>query len=319
VSALLIGILIFATLYLGTVALLGHRPAREVVGERLRQIEGSRTSREARLSLPFYERTLVPLVKTTVGRIMQLTPPHSVATVRRRLTMAGRWQSDPLGWIFLKWLVAGLLGGAAVLVGSLHHSPVPFRLVGAVAAGGIGYLWFEASLRRAIRRRQARVLKELPETLDLLTISVEAGLGLDQAFEVVTSRRPGPLTWEIRKYLEEVRLGADRRDALKAIATRTGVEELISLTAAVIQALEFGVGIAGVLRVQADGIRVRRRQRIEERAMKASIKLLFPLIFLLLPALFIVVAAPGFIRVYTEFIKPTQQPGSFSAPPAVGR
>ena len=288
------------------------------LGERLRQIGGSRTSREARLSLPFYQRTLVPLVKTSVGRIMQLTPPHSIAAVRHRLTMAGRWQSDPLGWIFLKWLVAALLGGAVALVGSVQHWPVPFRLVGAVAVGGIGSLWSELSLRRAIRRRQARILKELPETLDLLTISVEAGLGLDQAFEVVTSRRLGPLTWEIRKYLEEVRLGADRRDALKAIATRTGVEELISLTAAVIQALEFGVGIASVLRVQADGIRVRRRQRIEERAMKASIKLLFPLIFLLLPALFIVVAAPGFIRVYTEFIKPTQ-PGSFSAPPAVGR
>jgi tight adherence protein C len=170
------------------------------------------------------------------------------------------------------------------------------------------------SLRRAIQRRQARIVRELPETLDLLTVTVEAGLGLDQALETVSSRRRGPISEEIKVYLDEVGLGGERQAAMKAIGKRTGVEDLISFTSTMVRAMEFGVNTAKVLRVQSDEARTRRRQRIEERAYKAPVKMLFPIIFLILPALFVVVAGPGFVRMYTQFM--TSNGTGFSTPPS---
>ena len=313
-SPLLIGILVFASVYLGAIALLARHPAQEIVGARLHEIEMLRAPREVKLSQPFVKRALLPLLTSGTRLVTQLAPPNSIQTVRSNLTMAGRRHSDPLVWIFSKWLVTAIVGAGVYAFGLLRHLPLPVQLIGAVGMAGLAYLWPELRLRSAMRQRQARILKELPETLDLLTISVEAGLGLDQALEVVTSRRTGPLSDEIRAYLDEVRLGADRKDALKAIGTRTGVEDLVSFTATLVQAMEFGVSIATILRVQAQEVRTRRRQRIEERAMKAPVKLLFPLIFLILPALFVVAAGPGFIRAWTEFIRPAH-PGTFGPPP----
>lgn len=316
--SLILGLLIFITLYLGALVLLAGRAEREAVGLRLRDIEISRTPRTVQLGQPFYKRALVPLVETIAGHVFQVIPPKSSATVRRHLAMAGRRHSDPVAWIFFKWLGAAVLGLLGYVTGALLHWRAPLNVVGVVACAGIGYLWPELRLARAVRRRQAAIVKELPETLDLLTITVEAGLGLDQALEVVTKRRRGPLSDEIRTYLDEVRLGADRKEALRAIGTRTGIEELISFTATLVQALDLGISVGNILRVQSEDVRTRRRQRIEERAMKASIKMLFPIIFLILPALFVVVAGPGLIRAYTEFIAPNAK-GPFVLPNAPGR
>jgi tight adherence protein C len=318
VSPLLIGILVFATVYLGVLALRTRRPAEEIVGARLSEIAMLRAPREVKLSQPFLQRALVPLVTSGARLVVQVVPPNSIATVRSNLAMAGRRHSDPLAWIFSKWLATAVVGGLVFAVGLLRHLPAPVQIVGTVAFAGLAYLWPELKVRSAIRQRQTRIVKELPETLDLLTISVEAGLGLDQALEVVTSRRIGPLSDEIRMYLDEVRLGADRKEALRGIGVRTGVEDLISFTATLVQAMEFGVSIATILRVQSQEVRLRRRQRIEERAMKAPVKLMFPLIFLILPALFVVAAGPGFIRAYTEFIHPVH-PGTFTPPPLQNR
>ncbi len=311
---LVIGLLVFLTVFVGGVALLRRAPEREAVGIRLQEIELQRTPRELTLSLPFYRRAFFPLVKSLVGVVTRVVPPNSIAAVRRNLAMAGRRHSDPVAWFLLKWVRAGLFGGAVLVVSVLLHWPPAVQAPLVLSYAGLGYLWPELSIRRAIMRRQAKIIKELPETLDLLTISVEAGLGLDQALETVATRRTGPLSEEIRAYLDEVRLGSARNEALKAIGTRTGVEELITFTGTLVQAMEFGVSIAVVLRIQADEVRTRRRQRIEERAMKAPVKMLFPLIFLILPALFVVVAGPGLIRAYTEFIRPVG-PGMFSPPP----
>jgi len=312
---LVIGLMIFATVFVGTLALTRRAPERELVAVRLRQIAQDRSPRNLVLTLPFYRRALVPLVTAAVRVVTRVTPPKSLQAVHTHLAQAGQRYHDPVVWVLLKWLRAGLLGGVGYAVGIMQNRPAPVQFFGAVALAGLGYLWPELSVRRKIRRRQARIIKELPETLDLLTISVEAGLGLDQALEVVSTRRPGPLSDEIRGYLDEVRLGSERREALKAIGQRTGLEELVSFTGALVQAMEFGVSIATVLRLQADAVRKRRRQLIEERAMKTPIKMLFPIIFLILPAVFVVAAGPGFIRIYNEFIKPAG-PGVFSAPGA---
>lgn len=315
---LAIGLLVFVTVFVGGLAVFRRAPHREVITVRLQEIEEQRTPRAMTLSLPFFRRAFVPLVKSMVQVFTGFLPPRSIAAVRSNLAKAGRRASDPVVWILFKWLRAGALAGAAYGVSVMQFWPSTVRTPFVLAAGGLGYLLSESSIRRAILQRQARIIKELPETLDLLTISVEAGLGLDQALAVVASRRTGPLSEEIRAYLDEINLGRERREALKAIGSRTGIEELISFTAALVQAMEFGVSIAVVLRVQADEVRIRRRQRIEERALKAPVKMLFPMIFLILPALFVVAAGPGLIRAYTEFVRPAG-PARFSPPPVPGR
>jgi tight adherence protein C len=304
VEQLTIGLLVFMTIFLGALVALRRTVEQESVGMRLQEIELQRSPREAALSQPFVRRVVVPPIKAVASTIISIMPPGSIDRVRANLIRAGHRRSDPIGWILRKWLWAGLLGGAAFLLGLEQRWPPAAALFFPAACAGIAYLWPELRIRTAIRRRQAKIVKEFPETLDLLTITVEAGLGLDQALETITARRAGPLSDEIRAYLDEVKLGADRAGAIKAIGSRTGLEELVSFASSLVQAMEFGVSIAQVLRVQADEARTRRRHRIEERAYKAPVKMLFPLIFLILPALFVIVAGPGFIRAYTEFIHP---------------
>lgn len=305
-----IGVLVFGTVLLATVALLQRSPERQLVAERLKELSAQGMPREATLALPFTERALAPILQSVARLAARLTPAGSLAAVRTNLLRAGNRTTDPVIWIAWKWLRAGALGIVVLVL--TRRAPVGTPVLFAITAGALGYVWSEFSLRRAILRRQARILRELPETLDLLTVTVEAGLGLDQALETVSSRRRGPISDEIKVYLDEVGLGGDRQTAMKAIGTRTGVEDMVSFTSTLVRAMEFGVNIAQVLRVQSEEARTRRRQRIEERAYKAPVKMLFPLIFLILPALFVVVAGPGFVRIYTQFMS-SGGPG-FGAP-----
>lgn len=310
----LIAALVFATVLLGATALLQRAPEKQLVAERLREIGELGMPRETTLALPFSKRALLPVLNA-IGRIViRFTPAASLAGVRAKLVRAGDRRTDPVVWIAWKWLWAIGVGVVVFLLSRRVPAGSPFLF--AVAAGGVAYLWFEFRLRRAILRRQARIVRDLPEALDLLTVTVEAGLGLDQALETVSARQRGPIAEEFRVYLDEVGLGSERQAAMKAIGTRTGVEDLVSFTSTLVRAMEFGVNIAAVLRVQSDEARVRRRQRVEERAYKAPVKMLFPLIFLILPALFVVVAGPGFVRAYYQFSG--RGPG-FTSTPSPGR
>jgi len=295
-----IAVLVFGTVLLGAAALLQRSPERQLVAARLKELGEQGMPREATLALPFAQRAVAPMILSVAKLAARFTPAGSIAAVQANLLRAGNRTTDPVVWIAWKWLRAAVLGVVVLVLA--RRAPAGTPLLFALAAAGLGYMWPTLSLRGAILRRQARIVREFPETLDLLTVTVEAGLGLDQALETVASRRRGPISDEIKVYLQEVGLGGDRQTAMKAIGTRTGVEDLVSFTSTLVRAMEFGVNIAQVLRVQADEARTRRRQRIEERAYKAPVKMLFPLIFLILPALFVVVAGPGFVRIYTQFL-----------------
>ncbi|HKX19428.1 MAG TPA: type II secretion system F family protein [bacterium] len=309
---LVIAMLVFATVLVAALAVTQRSPERQLVAVRLKELSELGMPREATLALPFTQRAVAPILQSVAKLAARLTPAGTLAAVRANLIRAGNRTTDPVVWIAWKWLRAAVVGLVVLILA--RRAPAGTPVLFALVAGALAYIWSEFALRRTILRRQNRIIREFPETLDLLTVTVEAGLGLDQALETVASRRAGPISDEIKVYLDEVGLGGDRRAAMKAIGTRTGVEDLVSFTSTLVRAMEFGVNIGQVLRVQSEEARVRRRQRIEERAYKAPVKMLFPLIFLILPALFVVVAGPGFVRIYTQFMSSSGS-GGFGAPP----
>jgi tight adherence protein C len=162
---------------------------------------------------------------------------------------------------------------------------------------GIGYMAPEFWLGRRIRARQHAILLAIPDALDLLTISVRAGLGFDAALGKVTEKLPGALSEEFRRALAEIRVGKQRRDALRDIVGRTEVPPLTNFIGAIIQAEQLGVSISKVLQVQSEQLRIERRQRAEEMAAKAPIKMLFPLVGCIFPSLFIVILGPAIILI----------------------
>jgi tight adherence protein C len=192
---------------------------------------------------------------------------------------------------------AGLLG---LLLGLATGGPVG-AVVGAVVGAPVGFFAPDVVLYDISERRQDRIRRTLPDILDVLTVSVEAGLGFDAALAQITRYGRGPLAGEFARVLQEMQIGRSRVEALRALGQRTSVTELRSFCAIVVQASELGVPIANVLREQAAQMRIRRRQRAEELAQKVPVKILFPLIFCLFPALFIVVLGPGVINILHTF------------------
>ncbi|HEX7497324.1 MAG TPA: type II secretion system F family protein [Candidatus Limnocylindrales bacterium] len=258
----------------------------------------ARNLEELELQLPFSERTLRPLV----GRISKmggrLGSASSTDVAEKRLAMAGNpGELRVTDWIGVKILV-GIATAAIMflLFGLLLAGPMAGILL-AVLGLGIGFLLPEFWLGGKIKARQKIILKMIPDTLDLLTISVRAGLGFDAALAKVVEKLPGPLTDEFRRALAEVRVGKARRDALRDMIPRTNVAPLSAFIGAIIQAETLGVSISKVLQVQSDQLRIERRQRAEEMAAKAPIKMLFPLVGCIFPSLFIVILGPAMLSI----------------------
>ena len=258
--------------------------------------------RQQELEVPFRERVLGPTMRniTSLGR--RLTPADQVGRIRRRLDLAG----NPAGWdvdrvVSLKVLMSLVAVCLSVLVSVLLDVGLPRGLAAVAVAGLLG--WFGPSLivYQMAYNRSAQILKDLPDALDLLTISVEAGLGFDAALAQVARNTDGPLAAEFFRVLQEMQIGTGRMDALRGLGERTDVGDLQSFVAAMVQADSYGVPVANVLRVQSDEIRLKRSQRAEEAAQKVPVKILFPLIFGVMPALFVVIIGPAAVQAFYSF------------------
>jgi tight adherence protein C len=259
--------------------------------------------RQQELSQPFLQRVLVPFVNSLGRAAKRITPLGMRQRIARKLVLAG----SPTGWDAEKVAatkVFGALGGGVlgVALGSLAGLSTNMTVGATIFLGAFGYLLPGAGLGQKAIARQETIRRALPDTMDLLTISVEAGLGFDAAVAHVRKNVPGSLSDELGRMLQEMQLGVSRIDSLRSLADRTDVDELNAFVLAMIQADIFGVSIAKVLRAQAKELRVKRRQLAEERAMKVPVKLLFPLIFCILPAMFVVIVGPGVIRLIRTFL-----------------
>lgn len=258
--------------------------------------------REDELSRPFLDRVLFPLMKAFGAAARRITPLDMRRRLEARLVLAGSpaaWDAERVAAFKLMGLAAGVsiafaLGG---LSGSISRGTVGMALL----FGAIGYFGPDAILSGRAARRQDGIRKALPDSMDLLTISVEAGLGFDAALAQVVANVPGPLSHELGRMLHEMQLGMSRDDAFRNLSSRTNVDELRAFVISMIQANKFGVGVASVLRAQAKELRTKRKQRAERKAMQAPVKILFPMIFCVLPALFVVIMGPGAIRIFVAF------------------
>jgi tight adherence protein C len=220
------------------------------------------------------------------------------------LTLKFVQAGNPAGWDADKFLIVRFITMIVLpVLAYLAFTQIggTLRLVATAVGGYMGYFGPSILLDSRIESRQTAIRKALPDTIDLLTISVEAGLGFDAALRQVIKSVPGELSEEMSRTLQEMQLGVARSDAFRNLKERTQVEELRGFTLAIIQADAFGISIANVLRAQSDTMRMKRKQRTEERAMKIPVKILFPVVFCVLPTLFIVVLGPGIIRMADNF------------------
>lgn len=258
--------------------------------------------REEELALPFSQRALAPVVSGLGGVGRRVTPSGIRKRIARKLVLAGNpagWDADKVAALKVLGTVLGFALSFFVVkaVGLSGLTSTTMILVGTVG----GYLSPDIVLDRKVEERQKAIRRALPDTMDLLTISVEAGLGFDSAMAQVIHNVPGPLSQEMGRMLQEIQLGVTRADAFRHLAERTNVDEMSAFVLAMIQADVFGISIANVLRAQAKELRVRRRQNAERIAMQIPVKILFPMILCIMPALFIVVLGPGTIRIFRNF------------------
>ena len=226
---------------------------------------------------------------------LRLSPAGIAAKLQHRLDLAGnpdRWNPDRI--LAVKGLGLVVLAALGMLIGA--HKPL-LLIIFAAAGGAAGFFLPDVLLYNAGLKRQQRIQAALPDAMDMLTVCVEAGLGFDAAIAQVARNTSGPLSAELARALQEMQIGKSRTEALRAMADRTTARELRAFVSALVQAGELGISIASVLREQAREMRLRRRQRAEEQAQKVPVKITFPLILCLFPALFVVVMGPGVISV----------------------
>jgi tight adherence protein C len=283
--------------------LAGGNSAVDPVQARLTQLGTmqAKNLEELELQQPFLERTIRPLAAALSGRMSRIASSSFQEKAEKQLALAGNPGNLRVAdWLGIK-AVAAIIGAILFIflfgvVGVLGLPPV-LRLLMGVVGLMFGYTIPEFWLGGRVRKRQHLILLQIPDCLDLLTISVRAGLGFDAALGKVVEKLDGPLVDEFRRALAEVRVGKARRDALRDIVPRTEVIPLTNFIGAIIQAEQLGVSISKVLQVQSEQLRIERRQRAEEMAAKAPIKMLFPLVGCIFPSLFIIILGPAIILI----------------------
>jgi tight adherence protein C len=304
------GLLIFGVIVLvGAIAIVVFSLRRNTAGEeddplqeRLAEFiqRGDVTSlEEIELSQPFSERVIIPVIQRIGEFSARFTPQKAIQDTARKLELAGNpWPIDAATFLAIRFILAIVLGGflvAVVLISPPSNPSDNFMYIG--GATFAGFFLPHLMLTSRITRRQKEIRKAMPDALDLLTICVEAGLGFDAAMSKVSEKWDNELSLAFARTIREIQLGKVRRDALRDMSDRLGIPEMTSFVAAIIQSEQLGVSMAKVLRIQADQMRIKRRQRAEEEAHKAPIKMIIPMALLIFPTIMIIILTPAALQI----------------------
>lgn len=276
----------------------GEDPLQSRLAEYLKSGEVA-SLEEIELSQPFSERVLIPIVKK-IGEISaRFTPQKAIQDTAKKMELAGNpWPIDAATFLAIRFIMAVVLGGLVTAMVMISPSPNfndnALYIFGATFGG---FFLPHLMLTSKITNRQKEIRKAMPDALDLLTICVEAGLGFDAAMSKVSEKWDNQLSLAFARTIREVQLGKPRRDSLKDMSDRLGVAEMTSFVAAIIQSEQLGVSMAKILRIQSDQMRVKRRQRAEEEAHKAPVKMVLPMAFLMFPTILIIILTPAAIQI----------------------
>ena len=292
--AAIAGIGIFLVFW-GMYTTRGSAVSGDMVQDRLAAFSGQKplTLDEVELQKPFEERFIRPNIERLGKYLAQRTPEKQRQDMQNRLNLAGRpGNLSPADFQALRYGLAIALFVVGLLVGVLFHSPVALALSALIGAL-IGFYLPPYYIRTKVQARRKEIQLGLPDVMDLLTIAVEAGLGFDAAIQRVTEKFDNALADEFKTVLQEVRLGRPRLEALDEMGRRCGVEDLHNFTQAVIQSEQMGVGLAKILRLQSEEMRRKRRQRAEELAAQASLKMMLPMVGCIFPTLWLILLGPA--------------------------
>lgn len=285
-------------------AVLSQAEERAVVRSSLRQLDDYEVEsvREKELLVPLRDRAIAPVLAGLTALGKRFTPQGYLVDLKKKLLCSGKGDPESVDRFLAVRVVAFVLAPIGAYL-AYQYAPVGGlgRLLLTLFALALFVVGPDSVLNRQVEARQYQIRTRLPDVMDLLVISVEAGLGFEQALDRTCASVPGPLTEEFSRMLGEVRAGSTRADAMRALDARTNIPEIRSFVLAILQADTFGVSIGRVLRAQADEMRIKRRQLAQERAQKAPVKMLLPMVFCIFPSLFVIVLGPAAISIAQNF------------------
>lgn len=284
-------------------AMLILNKSKLTIGNRIKQVKNIDTDDISEMEKKsFSQRTLMPFYQKITMFMVKATPSRKITQLKKRLEKAGLLKNKtPENWLYIRIMVMLIF---SILFGFLSYSIEASFLKALIIAIFITILIstiFNFYLSKKISLRKKMIVRELPYTLDLITVSVDAGLSFDGAMARVIANINGELCDEFAKTLKEIRMGIQRKVALKNMSQRCEVKELSLLLTSLIQADDLGVGLSHVLRLESEALREHRKQVARESAMKAPIKMLFPLIFFIFPSIFIIILGPTVIKMLKMF------------------
>ena len=301
-----INFLVFiTTVFVATIIINFIYSKRRQVTDRLTEIRKMEKSPEDEdvLKLPFYDRVIEPFYHSIGSILGNLAPKEMRSNIEKKIIYAGSSEDLTFNKLTVAMLIFGVIFGfLAFYIFSNLLLYTGFQLIiGLIVATLLGFYLPLLNLNSKIEKRQKEIRNTLPDMLDLLLVSVEAGLGFDMALKRVTDKMPGNLSKEFSRALEEIKRGKRREEAFRGIVRRTGVPDLSSFITSIIQSEQLGSNIATTLRIQAETMRRKRRQRAEETAMKAPVKMIIPMVLFILPTLFIVILGPAVMSIVETF------------------
>jgi tight adherence protein C len=299
-------ITVFVSSFMILYAILGivHSKKNAVQGRLEKIAKDNPAERDNELNQPLLARVVRPALDSISETVLKITPKELIAKMEKRVVMAGSpYNLGIKDWINVQVVIVILIPAATIAIGYYKSFELKNMIFTVFLEMGFGLVLPNFFLSKKAKERQKKITQSLPDVLDILTVSVEAGLGFDSALAKVIDKMPGPLAAEFDNVLQEMKVGKQKRDALKGMADRLGVQDLTTFIGSVVQADQLGVSIGNVLRIQSEQMRQKRRQRAQEKAMKAPVKMLIPMVLFIFPTIFAVLLGPVALKMLDTFFK----------------